>query len=345
MQAPFPWFGGKSRAADEIWTRLGNVPNYVEPFAGSLAVLLARPHEAKTETVNDLDKYLANFWRAVKSAPDAVAEHADWPVNEADLEARHYWLVTTGRQRLETAMADPEGYDAKVAGWWLWGICSWIGSGWCSGEGPWRFDGERWRKLPHLGDAGQGINRQLPHLGDAGQGIAGTMHALADRLRTVRVCCGDWRRVTGDSVTLKHGLTGVLLDPPYSAEDRADTYNHDSRSVAHEARAWAIEAGKNPLMRVAFCGYAGEFADPWPDGWKEWAWKTKGGYASQSTTHDNPNAKRERVWFSPHCLAPTQPGLFEEVRYLAHGAEADADEVVQPLGGHHSHHARLAIKQ
>ena len=35
MKAPFPWFGGKSRA--------------VEPFAGSLAVLLARPHEMPRE--------------------------------------------------------------------------------------------------------------------------------------------------------------------------------------------------------------------------------------------------------------------------------------------------------
>ena len=79
LQAPFPWFGGKSRIAHVVWDRFGDVPNYVEPFAGSLAVLLARPHEARTETVNDLDCYLANFWRAVKCSPEEVAAHADWP--------------------------------------------------------------------------------------------------------------------------------------------------------------------------------------------------------------------------------------------------------------------------
>lgn len=42
LQAPFPYFGGKSRIADVIWQRLGDVANYVEPFAGSLAVLLQR---------------------------------------------------------------------------------------------------------------------------------------------------------------------------------------------------------------------------------------------------------------------------------------------------------------
>lgn len=34
LVAPFPWFGGKSRAADVVWQALGNVDNYVEPFAG-----------------------------------------------------------------------------------------------------------------------------------------------------------------------------------------------------------------------------------------------------------------------------------------------------------------------
>ncbi len=130
LKAPFPWFGGKSRAADFIWERFGDIPNYVEPFAGSLATLLARPHPAGTETVNDLDCYLANFWRALAAAPDAVAEHADWPVNEADLMARHRWLMAQSgfRARLKT---EADYYDAKIAGWWVWGLCSWIGSGWC----------------------------------------------------------------------------------------------------------------------------------------------------------------------------------------------------------------------
>src|SRR5689334_19180994 len=43
LKAPFPWFGGKSRVASLVWERFGEVRNYVEPFAGSLAVLLGRP--------------------------------------------------------------------------------------------------------------------------------------------------------------------------------------------------------------------------------------------------------------------------------------------------------------
>jgi len=59
LKAPFPWFGGKSRASDLIWSRFGTVVNYVEPFAGSLAVLLQRPQPfTGSETVNDKDALL-----------------------------------------------------------------------------------------------------------------------------------------------------------------------------------------------------------------------------------------------------------------------------------------------
>ena len=145
MKAPFPWFGGKSRASAAIWKRLGNVPNYVEPFAGSLAVMLNRPHQPKTETVNDIDCYLSNFWRALQNAPDELAKWADHPVNECDLHARHLWLLGRSefRERMKT---DPDFYDPKIAGWWVWGLCQWIGSGWCdSGK---YYDGTEHNCLP-----------------------------------------------------------------------------------------------------------------------------------------------------------------------------------------------------
>lgn len=50
LKAPFPWFGGKSRVASIVWERFGDVPNYVEPFFGSGAVLLGRPHPPRTVT-------------------------------------------------------------------------------------------------------------------------------------------------------------------------------------------------------------------------------------------------------------------------------------------------------
>lgn len=302
LRAPFPWFGGKSRVASLVWERLGDVPNYVEPFAGSLAVLLGRPHAPKTETVNDRDAFLANFWRAVQSDPDAVARWADWPVNETDLQARHLWLVNHGREIVARLGAEPNFYDARVAGWWVWGLCQWIGDGWCSGRGPHRLSGMREgvsRKLPALGDAGRGVHRPDTSL-------VAYMRALAVRFRYVRVACGDWARVVGPSVTTKNGCTGLLLDPPYDDDEHAMQYAARARGVASAVSVWALENGDNPLLRIALCGYASnkDAERLVSAGWSEVSWKTKGGYGSQGDGRGRDNATRERIWFSPHCLDP-----------------------------------------
>ena len=309
MKSPYPWFGGKAKVADTIWAAFGSVTNYVEPFFGSGAVLLARPdYEGQTETINDADGFVANFWRAVKADPDVVAWWSDDPVNEVDLIARHGWLVNR-RSRLTWSLEDPDFYDAKIAGWWAWGACAWIGSGWCSGRGPWRSDGAHIgeagnngqglnRKLPHLGNNGRGLNRQLPHLGNNGRGDY--IRALADRMRNVRVACGDWSRVMGESVTIKHGLTAVFLDPPYSTEaGRDDVYSVDCGKVAHDVRAWCEASGANPLYRIVLAGYDGEHTLP---GWRVVEWKARGGYGSQGEGRGRDNSKRERLWLSPHCV-------------------------------------------
>ena len=77
LTAPFPYFGGKSRWAAEIWARFGRPDRYIEPFAGSLAALLACPHPAPMEIVCDLDGMICNFWRAVAADPERTARYAD----------------------------------------------------------------------------------------------------------------------------------------------------------------------------------------------------------------------------------------------------------------------------
>lgn len=321
LKAPFPWFGGKSRAADLIWSRMGVVDNYVEPFAGSLAVLLGSPRVHRFETVNDKDGFVANFWRALQSDPEGLAVAADNPVNENDLHARHAWLVEQRDSLTARLEGDPEFFDAKIAGWWVWGISCWIWGGWCSGNGPWaRQDGQLVhlgnagkgvkRQLVHLGDAGQGVNRKRVHLGDAGQGgLLDWFGALADRLRHVRVCCGDWSRVCGPTPTVKLGVTGVVLDPPYALDIRdADCYSVDERGISDRVREWAISVGGDSRMRIALCGYEGEHN--MPIGWACEEWRASGGYSSQGEDGDNGNKLLERIWFSPHCLGKKQGMLF-----------------------------------
>ncbi|MDQ2782212.1 MAG: DNA adenine methylase [Actinomycetota bacterium] len=324
MKAPFIWFGGKRRVADQVWAAMGDVDSYVEPFAGSLAVLLARPswHRKRAETVNDADYHLANFWRALAHDPEAVAAWADWPVNEADLFARHLWLVNEGRRRIAAIEADPDFYDAKVAGWWVWGINAWIGSGWCSGTGPWTLavgdqDGVQ---LPHLGDAGRGINRQLPHLGDAGRGaspggvstasfptsetLLAYMFDLAARLRAVRVCCGDWSRVCTDGALDYGANVGVFLDPPYLGDVRtADLYAVDDHTISTSVREWAVAHGDDPRMRIVLCGYIDEHEGHVPDTWRLVRYSASLAYGTTNGGGQNKaNRHGEALWFSPHCF-------------------------------------------
>ena len=146
------WYGGKRRHAPEINERIGTVDVYVEPFAGSLAVLLQRK-PARREVVCDTDSGIVNFWRAVTQYPDEVAHWADWPTFHDDLTARHRWLVRWIGENGERLRSDPDYCDAKAAGWWCWGLSLWIGGGWCQAA----YD-----QRPQIGKtiAGQGVNAQ-----------------------------------------------------------------------------------------------------------------------------------------------------------------------------------------
>ena len=344
LAAPFPYFGGKRRAAPMIWEALGDVGGYVEPFAGSAAVLLARPPLAgrRVETINDADGWLVNMWRAVKHAPDEVAEHASDPVMEIDYHARLAWLQERRTDGLISWLeGDPEAFDAKAAGWWLYVAACGIGDPW--GPGPWRVIGGRLtdtrklphlgdagkgvnrklphlgdagkgvnRELPHLGNAGQGVNRELPHLGNAGQGLIDYMHALAHRLRTVRITAGDWRRVLKPSVTRAsagNGTIGIFLDPPY--EVGGDLYastnqgDKEHETISAEVREWARINEKG--FRIVICGFENEHDELLEHGWTVTQGKAGGG-AGYNT--DAKAGRRERLWLSPDCLR-AEDSLFD----------------------------------
>lgn len=352
-RAPFPYFGGKRDAAALVWEALGNPANYIEPFAGSLAVLLQRPTESRVVTLNDACGLLANVWRSLQGNPAAVARHAEWPICEVDVHARHLWLVNNRARMTEQLLADPSWFDAQAAGWWIWGACSWIGSGWCSGKGGWALVQGRLVKVrdlpPELAAAVREtpmVSRQLPALGNDGHGIHSPSHRgglqewfeeLANILRHARICCGDWSRVVAPSVTWKHltmsgklhfeqeQVCGLFLDPPYS--DLEGYYAvEDGRggsttpgAVAEEVRAWCLENGQNPKLRIVLAGFEGQGHEELESqGWRCIPWFKagflKGGFASM-VGNGQTQQHRERLWLSPHCLqankAP-QLGLWDE---------------------------------
>lgn len=301
IKAPFRYFGGKSAVADEVWRRLGtgaDAPkHYIEPFAGSLAVLLTRPPpvdgQVFIETVNDLDGLLVNVWRAIAHAPDDVRRHASWPVSEIDLHARRDWLLSR-RSEITTNLSDPEWFDAKAAGWWIWGASLWIGSGW-----------------------GSSTSRQMPQLAHRRQMGVSTksldmIDLVSNRLRGVRALCGDWKRALSRSLTgsptRARGLwpVAVFIDTPYP-KGVEYAVGGDAQSISDEAWTWATNmAESDDSIRIAVCGY--EDGRHVPDGWSTYRWSTSNrergsGYGNQAIDgQGRHNGKQEVIWFSPGCL-------------------------------------------
>ena len=284
---PFPYFGGKRRAAPLVWSALGNVSRYVEPFFGSGAVLLGSPYRPKSELVNDLCGYVANLWRSIQQDPATVERLASAPCDERELKARHRWLFHgEGVERLAAIdWDDLAACDAEVGGLWLWCACA----GMAGGDGL------------HRGDHGRGVKAsRWAGLGD-----------VVRRITRVQVLRGDWARcVTGASLLLGHreadGPRGVFLDPPYG-DSASVHYDDGTGNVSRDVWQWATTNADNPRLRIVVAGY--DDGRELPDGWTTVERAENGGHGNRGTT-DNANRHRERLWCSPHCVHAEQGRLF-----------------------------------
>lgn len=311
MKAPFPYFGGKSKVAPVVWSALGNVRHYIEPFFGSGAVLLNRPdfNPAKNvETVNDKDGFVSNVWRSLKYSPDKTAEWCDWPVNHADLMARRKVLLANEGRLLAGLAESDEWHDPKLAGYWIWAASCWIGSGLTRPGAIPHISGVA---IPHISGYGMGVHSfgKRPSVCNAGYGINNAENGpvgewfsdLSARLRNVRVICGEWKRVCGGNWQDHLGPVGIFFDPPYGVKDRDNTiYHHDSTTVAADVLAWCLDRGGRPKYRIVVAGYE-EYETLSGHGWTKYSWKAQGGY-SNTGRGENKNCERETLWFSPNCV-------------------------------------------
>jgi DNA adenine methylase len=310
LKAPFTWFGGKSAVAGLIWERLGNVQSYIEPFAGSLATLLARPKgptsEYVREIVNDDDCMVVNFWRACTRQPRELVQAMRRPVYELEVRATNRLLIASRDQLKQQLMDNIDFCDVELAGRWCWGQRVWIGGGW---------SGRDSMQVPNQGGAAALARAiQLDGLDEEECDLLRQIKALAARLAGVQALCGDWSRCVASDAMLGlpkvgGGPVGIVLDPPYFDYDGATgTYavkDRGDKPVAVKAREWAIERGDDLRLRVVLCGYEGEH--PMPASWECVSWKTRGGYSNIAGS-SNDNADRERLWFSPGCVR--EVGLF-----------------------------------
>jgi len=289
----FPYFGGKRKIADEVWGYLGNPSYYVEPFFGAGAVLFARPHTPKFETINDIDGYVVNFWRSVKHDPETVADETMHICSEIDVLARQRWICEYRRKTdfLENMKHDPEYYDAKIAGYWLYGICNWLGSGFCE-----KFYYGRISTVVNnnLGTKCQVVSARRQGVFSLARrdNIKGLMQQFYERLRHVVINCGDWERVLSSGNIYISESIAVFLDPPY--EHGGDLYSNGKRDERIKQKLVKFCNKYASTVKIVLCGYQGDYD---LKGWHVKKWEARKGYA----TKENTKHRDECLWISPAC--------------------------------------------
>ena len=131
---------------------------------------------------------------------------------------------------------------------------------------------------------------------------------LSERLRYVRVICGDWNSVCGVNWEKLHGNIGMFFDPPYGVKDRdSNLYHHDSLTIAKDVLTWCKEKGSIDKYRIVIAGYD-EYIELLDNDWTKIHWETQGGFSCISGKA-NSNSKREVLYLSPHCRKKSK-GLF-----------------------------------
>jgi DNA adenine methylase len=128
LPPPTNYYGAKTRLAPWIASLLPPGRTYVEPFAGSAAVLFAKP-PSPTEVLNDLDGAVVNFFRvlrerpgelarALRLTPYARAEHQQLAANYDDpelgeVERARRWFVRVNQSISHLAgRGRPSGWAA-----------------------------------------------------------------------------------------------------------------------------------------------------------------------------------------------------------------------------------------
>jgi len=226
-----PYFGGKMNLAERIVNLLPEHAHYVEPFAGGLSVLLAKPRVAM-ETVNDLDGDLMTFWRVLRDRPEDLArvcmltphsraehENAYKPAEDELEQARRVWvLLTQGR-----------GSTLRRTGW-------------------------RFYRNP--GDSGYSMPDYLG-------AYVRRIHDAAARLAGVSLECREGLEVIGDYG--KHADVLLYVDPPYLGSTRSANYRHElTGEDEHRALADALNGCD---AAVVLSGYPSPLYEDLYAGW------------------------------------------------------------------------------
>lgn len=269
---PFAYYGGKTTLAKRIAATLPDHRHYVEPFAGSLAVLLAKAR-SPFETVNDLDEHLVTFWRVLRDQPEELARAcALTPHSRSE-----YGMCRRG-------FSDPEASDLERARR-VW-VSLTQGRG-----GTLRVTG--WR---HFQDPGSRGPASMP---DYLASYVDRMRAAAGRLADVSLECRPALDVITDYG--KHSEVLIYADPPYLGTTRSSRQYlvEMSHEAEHRELADALHGCK---AAVVLSGYASPLYE---DLYGDWDRVEMATYTGQGNHTAERNDRRVEVLWMNRTLPGT----------------------------------------
>lgn len=274
---PFAYYGGKTTLADRIVALLPEHTHYVEPFAGSLAVLLAKTR-SEMETVNDIDGDLMAFWRVLRDRSDDLTRVTDLtPHSRAEHQAAYDLDITDELERARRVwvlLSQGRGSTLRRTGW-------------------------RFYRNP------AGSTYSMP---DYLAAYAARIPPCAVRLHGVSLECRPALDVIRDYG--RHPNVLLYCDPPYLATARNSTnYRHEMAGEAeHRKLASALH---DCASTVVLSGYDSPLYADLYDGWHrtELAAWTGNGIRDGATKIDG---RRTEVLWSNRPIQKVA-SLFEEL--------------------------------
>lgn len=237
LKPPFAYYGGKTTLAPQIAKLLPEHDHYVEPFAGSLAVLLAK-EPTTWETVNDLDGELVNFWKVLRDDPVGLSrachmtphsrqEYEQASIessDESDLErARRTWVRITQGRKNSTRRATGSS--------WRYRIRADVGISW-----------------PHQ------LSSYASRINEVAARISNVSIENKNAIEIIETY-GDEKDVC------------IYADPPYLAATRVSLQQYDIDSADAEFHKELADALRSCKASVVLSGYASEDYESLFEGW------------------------------------------------------------------------------
>lgn len=263
VKPPILYFGAKGSTAERIVDLMPPHDGYIEPFAGSLAVLLAKPR-ARMEVVNDIDREIMTFWRVVREQPDDLQALIDLtPHSRAELELSH----------------DRDGIPDLEVARRVWVRLT-------QGRAPALGVRTGWRYFSQYVSA----NGNRSNIADYLNAYRRRMPEAAERIADVSLECRDALEVIADYG--QHRANLLYVDPPYlGSTRRGSRYAHElTGEDQHRALAEALHSCSATVM---LSGYASDLYDRelFPD----WSRVELGAFTGNGATDTR---RTEVVWIN-----------------------------------------------